>query len=93
VAVPRLLSVLVRRKEPRNRHVLARVAQNSERKHFKDKEAETVLGMKFVVVYKSSVKINAFAVEGALQRALQHIPLGRRVQGSHSIAVRGMCQW
>jgi hypothetical protein len=44
-------------------------------------------------VYKSSVKINAFAVEGALQRALQHIPLGRRVQGSHSIAVRGMCQW
>jgi hypothetical protein len=35
--------------------------------------------MKFVVVYESEVKLNAFAVEEALQRALQHIPLGRRL--------------
>jgi hypothetical protein len=65
--------------QPRNRHVLARVAPNSEKKHFTDKEAKTELDMKFVVVYESDVKLNAFAVEGALQRALQHIPLGRRL--------------
>jgi hypothetical protein len=35
--------------------------------------------MDYLVVYQSSVKINAFAVEAALQRALHHIPLGRRL--------------
>jgi hypothetical protein len=62
--------------QPRNCHVLARKAPNSEKKHFTDKECEKELGMKSD---KSTVKLNAFAVEGALQRALQHIPLGRRL--------------
>ena len=46
---------------------------------FTEVEAKKELGMEFVVVYDSDVKLNAFAVEEALQRALQHIPLGRRL--------------
>ena len=32
-----------------------------------------------MVVYQSNIKINAFAVEDALQNMLQHIDLGRRL--------------
>jgi len=66
--------------QPLNRHVLARgAASTSERNHFTDDEAKKGLGMKYVVVYESNVKINAFAVEDALQTALQRFPLGRRL--------------
>jgi len=66
--------------QPRNRHVLARgAASTSERNHFTDDEAKKELGMKYLVVYESNVRLNAFAVEDALQTALQRIPLGRRL--------------
>jgi len=74
---------LPRRKErvqTRNRHVLAKGAESTSVKcFFTEVEAKKELGMEFVVVYDSDVKLNAFAVEEALQRALQHIPLGRRL--------------
>jgi hypothetical protein len=65
--------------QPRSTHVLAKVAQPGEKTHYTAKECREVLGMDYLVVYESSVKLNAFAVEAALQRALQHIPLGRRL--------------
>jgi len=68
--------------QPRNRHVLARGAANtttSGATHFTDKEAQTELGLKYVVVCRSNIKCNAFAVEEALQRALLHITMGRRL--------------
>ena len=67
--------------QQRNRHVLARGAANttSEAKHFTDKEAKKELGLKYLVVYQSNIKINAFAVEDGLQTMLQHITLGRRL--------------
>jgi len=65
----------------RNRHALARgpASTTSEKKHFTDKEAKTELGMEYVVVYESKIKINAFAVGDALQNMLQQIDLGRRL--------------
>ena len=35
--------------------------------------------MQFKVVYESTVKVNAYAVEAALQNALRKIQLGRRL--------------
>jgi hypothetical protein len=64
---------------PRGTHVLAKVAQPGKKTHYTRKECRDVLGMGYLVVYESPVKHNAFAVEAELQRALQHIPLGRRL--------------
>ena len=66
--------------QPRNRHILARgPADPSTKRHFTALEAQKELGMQFKVVYESTVKVNAYAVEAALQNALRKIQLGRRL--------------
>jgi hypothetical protein len=64
----------------RDRYVLARGPEDpSIKRHFTALQAQKELGMQFKVVYQSAVKINALAVEAALQNAMMNIPLGRRL--------------
>ena len=69
-----------RRGGQRNRYILARgPADPATKRHFTALEAQKELGMQFKVVYESTVKVNAYAVEAALQNALRKIQLGRRL--------------
>ena len=47
--------------------------------HIKQSEAKTLLGFKFFEVYASTLQINARAVEAALQKLKQALPLGTRL--------------
>ena len=47
--------------------------------HIKESEAKTLLGFKFFEVYASTLQVNARAVEAALQKLKQALPLGTRL--------------
>jgi hypothetical protein len=56
-----------------------RAKTGTARKHFTRTDCHQELDMGHVVVYDSDIKFNAFTVDSALQQALHHLPLGRRL--------------
>ena len=56
-----------------------RAKPGTTRMHYTPLDCREELGMKYLVVYDTDIKSNAFEVESALQQALHHLPLGRRL--------------